>query len=107
MAPDLDRSPPVFLREPDQIGKGVWVFRLDAIRRDGRDRLFVVRASIELVANPAEPRVQLGGHFHRTPAACLAFLRSEEHTSELPSLMRISSAVFCLQTKNKAQTTDR
>src|SRR3546814_4390932 len=27
-------------------------------------------------------------------------LRSEEHTSELPSLMRISYAVFCLQKKN-------
>src|SRR3546814_8022812 len=27
--------------------------------------------------------------------------RSEEHTSELKSLMRISSAVFCLKTKNK------
>src|SRR3546814_10323712 len=26
-------------------------------------------------------------------------LRSEEHTSELQSLMRISSAVFCLKTK--------
>src|SRR3546814_4126281 len=26
--------------------------------------------------------------------------RSEEHTSELQSLMRISSAVFCLKTKN-------
>src|SRR3546814_3673833 len=27
--------------------------------------------------------------------------RSEEHTSELQSLMRISSAVFCLKQKNK------
>src|SRR3546814_8875716 len=27
-------------------------------------------------------------------------LRSEEHTSELQSLMRISSAVFCMKTKN-------
>src|SRR3546814_8769332 len=27
--------------------------------------------------------------------------RSEEHTSELQSLMRISYAVFCLNTKNK------
>src|SRR3546814_4860271 len=27
--------------------------------------------------------------------------RSEEHTSELQSLMRISSAVFCLKKKNK------
>src|SRR3546814_4004302 len=30
----------------------------------------------------------------------LAFFRSEEHTSELQSLMRISYAVFCLKKKN-------
>src|SRR3546814_3826371 len=30
--------------------------------------------------------------------------RSEEHTSELPSLMRISYAVFCLKKKNKNTT---
>src|SRR3546814_8406450 len=29
--------------------------------------------------------------------------RSEEHTSELQSLMRISYAVFCLKKKNKPQ----
>src|SRR3546814_3367471 len=29
--------------------------------------------------------------------------RSEEHTSELPSLMRISYAVFCLKKKNKSE----
>src|SRR3546814_6607200 len=29
-----------------------------------------------------------------------AFMRSEEHTSELQSLMRISYAVFCLKKKN-------
>src|SRR3546814_2050327 len=29
-----------------------------------------------------------------------SFLRSEEHTSELQSLMRISYAVFCLKKKN-------
>src|SRR3546814_3581808 len=35
--------------------------------------------------------------------------RSEEHTSELQSLMRISYAVFCLKKKNetKTQQTDR
>src|SRR3546814_9361507 len=33
------------------------------------------------------------------------FLRSEEHTSELQSLMRISYAVFCLKKKNKNRTT--
>src|SRR3546814_3978465 len=31
--------------------------------------------------------------------------RSEEHTSELQSLMRISYAVFCLKKKNKQQQT--
>src|SRR3546814_8701077 len=31
----------------------------------------------------------------------LAHSRSEEHTSELQSLMRISYAVFCLKKKNK------
>src|SRR3546814_8188759 len=30
--------------------------------------------------------------------------RSEEHTSELQSLMRISYAVFCLKKKNKSRT---
>src|SRR3546814_5628450 len=30
-------------------------------------------------------------------------LRSEEHTSELQSLMRISYAVFCLKKKTKSQ----
>src|SRR3546814_1625738 len=35
-------------------------------------------------------------------ATCRASLRSEEHTSELQSLMRISYAVFCL--KKKTQT---
>src|SRR3546814_7666823 len=32
--------------------------------------------------------------------------RSEEHTSELQSLMRISSAVFCLKTKKKSHYYD-
>src|SRR3546814_1267654 len=34
--------------------------------------------------------------------AAFAFMRSEEHTSELQSLMRISYAVFCLKKKNHA-----
>src|SRR3546814_7887954 len=35
---------------------------------------------------------------HRVELICA---RSEEHTSELQSLMRISYAVFCLKKKNK------
>src|SRR3546814_3274627 len=33
---------------------------------------------------------------------CIQRIRSEEHTSELQSLMRISYAVFCLKKKNKS-----
>src|SRR3546814_7527174 len=33
-----------------------------------------------------------------------SFCRSEEHTSELQSLMRISYAVFCLKKKNYTST---
>src|SRR3546814_7754189 len=36
--------------------------------------------------------------------AILADARSEEHTSELQSLMRTSYAVFCLKKKNKHQS---
>src|SRR3546814_20131087 len=38
---------------------------------------------------------------------CLKIGRSEEHTSELQSLMRISYAVFCLKKKNNNQEYDR
>src|SRR3546814_6225977 len=41
-----------------------------------------------------EDRADLPGHVDR----------SEEHTSELQSLMRISYAVFCLKKKNKNTT---
>src|SRR3546814_5859420 len=40
---------------------------------------------------------------HRNMIAKVQAARSEEHTSELQSLMRISYAVFCL--KNKTHTT--
>src|SRR3546814_5350751 len=52
-------------------------------------------------AAPANPR------FHCGPCPCdgrAAASRSEEHTSELQSLMRISYAVFCL--KKKKETID-
>src|SRR3546814_5973361 len=38
-------------------------------------------------------------------AVVLEKIRSEEHTSELQSLMRISYAVFCMKKKNKKQLT--
>src|SRR3546814_1542886 len=38
---------------------------------------------------------------HEPPSATPWPMRSEEHTSELQSLMRISYAVFCLKKKTK------
>src|SRR3546814_6473769 len=52
------------------------------------------------------PRADLVGYladWYRGPRMVLA-ARSEEHTSELQSLMRISYAVFCLKKKNKTRT---
>src|SRR3546814_6240615 len=51
---------------------------------------------LETVRGRAERR-RSGRHGRSLSAG----LRSEEHTSELQSLMRISYAVFCLKKKNK------
>src|SRR3546814_3272339 len=40
----------------------------------------------------------------RRAMVCTSSIRSEEHTSELQSLMRISYAVFCLKNKNTHKT---
>src|SRR3546814_6375116 len=48
-----------------------------------------------------------GAHAHHVDDAVDDFVaRSEEHTSELQSLMRSSYAVFCLKKKIKHKTTD-
>src|SRR3546814_8123583 len=41
------------------------------------------------------------------PTASQPPVRSEEHTSELQSLMRISYAVFCLKKKNNTQRAEK
>src|SRR3546814_8883866 len=50
----------------------------------------ILRGAVERVG------ITIGGSEHLD-----AILRSEEHTSELQSLMRISYAVFCLKKKHK------
>src|SRR3546814_3707813 len=50
------------------------------------------------VARPLDQGLPPTRHIDRTGQATL--YRSEEHTSELQSLMRISYAVFCLKKKN-------
>src|SRR3546814_7169567 len=55
---------------------------------------------------PLKPR---GSEFHRAvwrEMLAIPYGRSEEHTSELQSLMRISYAVFCLKQKKTKNTPD-
>src|SRR3546814_2034863 len=88
------------------------LFRSVVVRREvDVDRL----APVEAVAvGLADVRVEQAGHApvvdrelepryvqHRHLAHADGRIRSEEHTSELQSLMRISYAVFCLKKKNK------
>src|SRR3546814_3847977 len=55
---------------------------------------------------PLEPRRDLREQFvaDGVPQCIIDRLRSEEHTSELQSLMRISYAVFCLKKKKYTKT---
>src|SRR3546814_4222600 len=54
-----------------------------------------------LLAREGRARVSLPGGCTIGTRPVDLFLRSEAHTSELQSLMRISYAVFCLKKKNK------
>src|SRR3546814_5894919 len=56
---------------------------------------------LAIFALPAQPQRKSHEAFGRRPAVELDIdaVRSEEHTSELQSLMRISYAVFCLKKK--------
>src|SRR3546814_1653788 len=53
-----------------------------------------------IVGDPGEAKTDVGPVIDQ---AAYDKLRSEEHTSELQTLMRISYAVFCLQKKTNAR----
>src|SRR3546814_3498687 len=92
----------VCLRQPDQLERLDHRFgRLiaDRSRRDLEtvaDHVVLVRLDRQriLIVERVEPTLR-----HREGIVCEIdlLLRSEEHTSELQSLMRISYAVFCLK----------
>src|SRR3546814_4494386 len=70
----------------------------------GEPRLdHLLQAGIEEKVAPADPRDvhRVGGGGRVNPA-----LRSEEHTSELQSLMRNSYAVFCFKQKQSVSTAE-
>src|SRR3546814_7683720 len=61
------------------------------------------RIVVVLTKLARDPRPELANRLGSEEAA-ERFLRSEEHTSELQSLMRLSYAVFCLKKKNIKNT---
>src|SRR3546814_8941014 len=67
-----------------------------------------IRGAYALFTERGRPFVLSVSEFEHTPFAALGPTadRSEEHTSELQSLMRTSYAVFCLKKKQKAHTHD-
>src|SRR3546814_4658291 len=67
----------------------------------------VARHQVDVAHAPRYPLGQLDQHLVAALVAvavvdALELVRSEEHTSELQSLMRISYAVFCLIKKKNA-----
>src|SRR3546814_9197712 len=66
--------------------------RIDQCEADTRLQLLT---TLDVIGESFEDVVELSGLFAG---------RSEEHTSELQSLMRISYAVFCLKKKNIIKT---
>src|SRR3546814_6815551 len=72
--------------------------RLGGLARDGDPRAQFLR----LVHEAAPCQVRVDASRDTTHAVVL---RSEEHTSELQSLMRISYAVFCLKKNIKTKMT--
>src|SRR3546814_6621322 len=108
----LDRQP----GSPDKVGRMIWVF---ISKGQSEEEPHVVRyvqfplhngrivaqrtlrtrsqaVSGQCQHQRLSKHADIGGFPYATP------VRSEEHTSELQSLMRISYAVFCLKKKHNA-----
>src|SRR3546814_4907722 len=83
----------ILWRQKEQFSDGVGYGWIDGLRahaeRQVGDEAFAAAAT----GFPVNP-----------PQTKEAYWRSEEHTSELQSLMRISYAVFCLKKKKKKNT---
>src|SRR3546814_1882839 len=80
--------------------------RLMRLMSDGSDLDIFALPSRRLMIRAA-PGGMIGSGRVKTGRSSLAksLLRSEEHTSELQSLMRISYAVFCLKKKKQKPRT--
>src|SRR3546814_5753754 len=76
----------------------------DIPQRRGAHRVVAaVERQVDTVRSLAVAKAEYGAEL-RVESAEIFLQRSEEHTSELQSLMRISYAVFCLKKKQNTRT---
>src|SRR3546814_2010204 len=69
------------------------------LNRSGRPRLFMLMACLAPMLGSPSAQAQSQSDLVAPSTPIQTGTRSEEHTSELQSLMRISYAVFCLKKK--------
>src|SRR3546814_969168 len=87
------------IRRPPRSTRTDTLFPYTTLFRSVRDGVLYGRGAADMKGSVAAFVVALERFVARHPG----HPRSEEHTSELQSLMRISYAVFCLKKKNKQQ----
>src|SRR3546814_6107963 len=101
-----DRLPAIVLRDRDSIANGIVLVDANAVLALDRHIGLVIAAATEkIIPNAQIFAFELRGQSQACVVNLLVILwrclrwnlRSEEHTSELQSLMRISYAVFCLK----------
>src|SRR3546814_9531308 len=90
VSPPPQPTPPAFQKAPARSGKIAMLRSVDAA-------LTALRRCCALLHPPVPRPESLPVKQHNS----VPHRRSEEHTSELQSLMRISYAVFCLKKKKK------
>src|SRR3546814_2656281 len=83
------------------LGKGIAAASLAAILESRGLRVTMMKLDPYINVDPGTMSPFQHGEVYVTDDGAETDLRSEEHTSELQSLMRISYAVFCLKQKKK------
>src|SRR3546814_5095624 len=93
------------------LSEGAWVdmvrdgTSLPSVAHGHGPRCSGIHKIVDFKLAPGRYALQLSAMQTPQVRVLIARGRSEEHTSELQSLMRISYAVFCLKKKNNTQTT--
>src|SRR3546814_5308902 len=78
-------------------------FQSVVLRNDG-NKLEMIALPVQAQFSPVFSILTIDANKDGYEDIVLSGNRSEEHTSELQSLMRISYAVFCLKKKKKTET---